>query len=194
MDVTEIRIKMAGGARSKLRAYCSVTFDNCFVVRDMKIIEGNNGLFVAMPSRKLADSCPACGGKNHLRARFCNDCGGELAQDRAERDSNGRVQLHADVAHPIHSAYREELQGAVLEAYQAERAGEHNSPPQARQDDYPDGDSDFEESDEHAPQAENTSASPNGDSTDGPREDSQPDSGTPPESPGGNHPFGDGIL
>jgi stage V sporulation protein G len=113
---------MEGGQENeRLQAFCSVTFDDAFVVRDLKIIEGTKGSFVAMPSRKLTDHCPQCGCKNHLRARFCNQCGGKLDESRATRDADGRVKLHADIAHPINSACREVIQGAVLKAYQEER-------------------------------------------------------------------------
>ena len=74
-----------------------------------------------MPSRKLTDRCPGCGCKNHLRARFCNQCGGKLDEDRATRDADGRVKLHADIAHPINSACREIIQSAVLKAFHARR-------------------------------------------------------------------------
>lgn len=53
MEVTEVRIFLADEER--LKAYVTVTFDNCFVVRDLKIINGNTGLFVAMPSKKKKD-------------------------------------------------------------------------------------------------------------------------------------------
>ncbi|WP_191018013.1 septation regulator SpoVG [Treponema zioleckii] len=53
MEVTELRIRKVTD-ESKLRAYVTVTFDNCFVVHNVKIIEGKNGLFIAMPSRKTA--------------------------------------------------------------------------------------------------------------------------------------------
>ena len=117
MEVTEIRIKLMPRRNDKLRAFCSVTFDNAFVIRDLKIIEGVKGAFVAMPSRKLTDRCPKCGMKNHLRANFCNDCGSKLHPDRALRDPKGRAKLHADIAHPIHSASRETLQKKILEAF-----------------------------------------------------------------------------
>ena len=92
MNITEVRVKLVNNPNDKLRAFCSVTFDQEFVVRDLKIIEGSQGLFVAMPSRKLCDRCPRCGGKNHLRARHCNDCGFKLAADRAPRDERGRCR------------------------------------------------------------------------------------------------------
>jgi stage V sporulation protein G len=96
VDITEIRIKLfeEGGENERLHAFCSITFDNWFVVRDLKIIEGGRGHFVAMPSRKLTDRCNRCSGKNHLRARFCNGCGGRLDEDRALRTGDGRVKAY----------------------------------------------------------------------------------------------------
>ena len=65
MVITEVRIKLMEGGQEneRLQAFCSVTFDDCFVIRDLKIIEGTKGSFVAMPSRKLTDRCPGCGCK-----------------------------------------------------------------------------------------------------------------------------------
>ena len=51
MEITDIRIRKID-AEGKMKAIVSVTFDDMFVVHDMKIIEGQNGLFIAMPSRK----------------------------------------------------------------------------------------------------------------------------------------------
>jgi stage V sporulation protein G len=104
----------------RLLAFCSITFDDQFVVRDLKIIEGTKGLFVAMPSRKLADRCNHCGCKNHLRSRFCNQCGSKLDENRGARDVEGRAKLHADIAHPINSSCREKMQSAVIAAYRDE--------------------------------------------------------------------------
>jgi len=63
VEITEVRIKLMEEPGERLKAFCSITFDNCFVVRDLKIIDGSNGPFVAMPSRKLTDRCPGCGSK-----------------------------------------------------------------------------------------------------------------------------------
>jgi len=122
--ITEVRIKLMDEGHNdneRLQAFCSVTFDDAFVVRDLKIIEGTKGSFVAMPSRKLTDRCHGCGCKNHLRARYCNQCGGKLDESRATRDADGRAKLHADIAHPINSACREVIQSAVIKAFQEER-------------------------------------------------------------------------
>ncbi len=53
MQITEIAISLRD--EEKLKAFVNVTFDNCFVVRGMKVIQGNNGLFISMPSRKATD-------------------------------------------------------------------------------------------------------------------------------------------
>ncbi len=55
MDITDIRIRQME-QEGKMRAVVSVTFDNCFVVHDIKIIEGTDKLFIAMPSRKTPDN------------------------------------------------------------------------------------------------------------------------------------------
>lgn len=54
MQITEIRIRKVE-AEGKLKAYVTLTFDNCFVVHNVKIIEGKTGLFIAMPSRKTSN-------------------------------------------------------------------------------------------------------------------------------------------
>ena len=131
MQLTEIRINLCGspssvrpartsngsGQGGRLRAFCSLTFDDTFVIRDVKLIDGNDGLFLAMPSRKLMDHCPGCGDKNHLRARFCNNCGSRLDEDRylRYRSGNGqsRLKLHADIAHPINARTRQEIERRV---------------------------------------------------------------------------------
>ena len=53
MEVTEVKIFPV--QEDRLRAYATIIFDHCFVVRDLKVISGNNGLFVAMPSKKRKD-------------------------------------------------------------------------------------------------------------------------------------------
>jgi len=120
MEITEVRVKLVANRDDRLKAFCSMTFDGEFVVRDIKIIEGTGGLFVAMPSRKMSDHCERCGGKNHLRAKYCNNCGAPLNENRAGHDDHGRMKLHADVAHPINAACRKRIQDKIVEAYHQE--------------------------------------------------------------------------
>ncbi|MBO5409212.1 MAG: septation regulator SpoVG [Clostridia bacterium] len=81
MQVTDIRVRKVNSV-GKMKAVVSVTFDGCFVVHDIKVIEGKERLFIAMPSRKTAE--------------------GEFK----------------DVAHPISSELRDELQSLILAKYE----------------------------------------------------------------------------
>ncbi len=52
MKITDIRLKKIDG-QNRLKAIAAITFDECFVVHELRVIDGNEGLFVAMPSRKM---------------------------------------------------------------------------------------------------------------------------------------------
>lgn len=84
MRITDVRVRKID-KEGKMKAIVSVTFDDEFVVHDIKVIDGDKGLFVAMPSKKASD--------------------GE----------------YRDIAHPINSSTRDNIQKVVLEAY--EKAG-----------------------------------------------------------------------
>jgi stage V sporulation protein G len=88
MNITEVRISLRDDA--KLKAFASITLDNCFVVRGLKIIEGKSGTFVAMPSRRRKD--------------------GEY-QDIAHPINN---EARAIMERVILKAYREELEKAAV--------------------------------------------------------------------------------
>ena len=81
MQITDVRIRRVE-KEGKMKAVVSITIDGEFVVHDIKVIEGEKGLFIAMPSRKAAD--------------------GE----------------YRDIAHPINSETREQIQKLILEKYQ----------------------------------------------------------------------------
>lgn len=134
MEITEIRIKLMEDSEDRLRGFCSITIDNCFVVRDLKIIDGTNGPFVAMPSRKLTGHCHRCGHKNHLRANYCNQCGAKLNM-AAESDFDSPQKLYADVAHPINSECRELIQSAVVAEFERELARSREPGYRSRYDD-----------------------------------------------------------
>lgn len=80
MQITDIRIRKVS-SEGKLKAYVTVTFDDCFVVHNVKVIEGKTGIFIAMPSRKT------------------------------------KTGDYKDVAHPINSEFRNELQKKILAAF-----------------------------------------------------------------------------
>ncbi len=134
MEITEIRIKLMESSEDRLRAFCSITIDACFVVRDLKIIDGTSGPFVAMPSRKLSGHCRRCHYKNHLRASYCNHCGVKLSSESGN-DFDSPQKLYADVAHPINSECREMIQNAVIEEFQAELSRSRQPGYRSRYDD-----------------------------------------------------------
>ena len=83
MQITDIRIRKVE-KEGKMKAVVSITIDDEFVVHDIKIIEGEKGLFIAMPSRKANDA------------------------------------EYRDIAHPINSGTRENIQKLILDKYKAE--------------------------------------------------------------------------
>ena len=136
MEVTEVRISRRTQGDAKLKGYAAVTFDDVFVIRDLKIIEGKNGLFVAMPSQKVYESCPHCKKKNPVRSRFCTECGQKQPQK-----SGGKREIHRDIAHPVNSDMRTYLQKVIIEAFHANQGS-------ATQDDN-DSQSDYDGADDN---------------------------------------------
>jgi len=123
MEITEVRVSLRESEGKRLKAYATVTFDNSFVVRNIKVIEGNNGLFVAMPARKLKQFCPRCGKKVDVGSQYCNHCGVQLPSNSREAGpEEGRQATHQDLAHPINQEFRDYLQSKVLDAYHQEKA------------------------------------------------------------------------
>ncbi|HPY89062.1 MAG TPA: septation regulator SpoVG [Spirochaetota bacterium] len=55
MNITDVKIRKTKEENSKLKAVASITINGCFAVHDIKIIEGDKGLFIAMPSRKTVE-------------------------------------------------------------------------------------------------------------------------------------------
>jgi len=118
MKITEVRIFPTESKDGKLKAFATMTFDDWFVVRNVKVIQGNSGLFVAMPSRKAVESCPKCRFKNVVGSKFCNQCGQQLKEPVIlSHAENEKVNSHMDIAHPITQDCREYIQEQILKAY-----------------------------------------------------------------------------
>ena len=112
MEITEVRISQM--KKDKLKAFASVMFDGCFVVHDIKVIDGPNGLLVCMPSKKAQIECPKCRQKIHSGSMFCPLCGERVPIAAASYD---RKKDHRDIAHPINDEFRRYISTEVLEAY-----------------------------------------------------------------------------
>jgi len=123
MEITEVRISLREGESKRLKAYATVTFDNSFVVRNIKVVEGSQGLFVAMPARKMKNFCTRCGKKVEVGSRFCNWCGVQAPPPPKDLAQN-KQGMHQDLAHPINQEFRDYLQSKVLDAYYQEKQAE----------------------------------------------------------------------
>ena len=131
MEITDVRIFLKeSSSNTKLKAYATITLDHSFVVRNIKVIEGGKGLFVAMPSERAKNPCPKCGFRNTVNSRFCNQCAAALAPTVPKAASGGEevpgsqgVSEHRDIAHPITIECREYIQKKILEAYEAAKTG-----------------------------------------------------------------------
>lgn len=122
MNITDIRLDMIDNPSGKLRAFCSLTFNDEFVVKNFKIIEGNHGLFVAMPSRKLTKPCYKCDNRVFRRANYCDRCGKEF-DDRSGNRHSDSGETHSDIAFPIEDDFREKLEDQLIESYHRRRKG-----------------------------------------------------------------------
>jgi len=120
MEITEVRVFPKDGQDKKLKAYATVTFDNAFVVRNIKVIQGAEGLFIAMPSRKMKFSCSRCNFKNEIGSKFCNQCGTSIQLHVEQHELVDAKAEHRDIAHPITKQFRDYLQTKILEAYRKE--------------------------------------------------------------------------
>jgi hypothetical protein len=72
-----------------------------------------------MPSQKMQRPCGGCGVKDPVTSKFCSQCG--AATEAVKEDDAANTQQHKDLAHPINTAFREYLQGRILEAYQLQK-------------------------------------------------------------------------
>ncbi len=130
MEISEVRIFLKDSPDKKLKAYAAVTFDHAFVVRNIKVIQGSQGVFIAMPSRKIKQPCPKCNYRNEMRSRYCNQCAAQLPISEHTDNHEAAVKFqseHKDIAHPITQSFRDYLQKRVLDAYEQEKGKGHTS-------------------------------------------------------------------
>ena len=136
MEITEVRVKLINEQRERLKAFCFIVFDNAFVVRDLKVVQGVGGLFVAMPSRKKTFRCPRCQYKNHLKSRYCNECGHKFAVYAPSEGDEYSEKIFADIAHPINAECRAMIQNRVLAAYEEEKIRAQDPEYRSKYDDF----------------------------------------------------------
>ncbi len=116
LNITHVNVRRSGLPSNKLKAYCSITIDGCFMVRGIKLIEGTNGMFLAMPSRNPGADCPRCRHKNPSRMAYCGKCGNPIAKVNSrvlESENSDR----ADIAHPLNAECRQQILDKILVAF-----------------------------------------------------------------------------
>ena len=96
MEVTNVNISLKN-TEGTLRAYATVTFDDEFVVKDIKVTETEKGLAMSMPRRKI-----------------------KLKEEVDETEPEVRAKLYKDIAHPINSSAREKIEKAIFAKYEEE--------------------------------------------------------------------------
>jgi len=124
MEITEIKINLKEASNKKLKAFATITLDDCFVVRDIKIIDGKKGLFVAMPSTKVTENCSSCGKRVPIRDKYCGECGNRLVDINDSSTVEQRREEHRDIAHPINPECRNLIQSTIVAAYQEKVSAE----------------------------------------------------------------------
>lgn len=139
MKIREVRVDLVPTERrSRLLAYVSITMESPpleFAIRDIRIITGRDGPFIAMPSRKNADHCVECNYKNHLTAKFCNECGvrqppgrldclkckgggyNEIGEECNHCGGSGDARLFFDICFPTNRETRVIMDDAILNEY-----------------------------------------------------------------------------
>jgi|GEM_PF-3115864 len=83
MKITKVQIKIAGVDRTKtrLRAYALVELDEILRINNIRVLEGKEGMFIALPSAEEKIRCKICGGKISPRDQYCRFCGNKKSQD-----------------------------------------------------------------------------------------------------------------
>ncbi len=124
MNITEVQIELASEPATGgflLLAYARVMLDDEFLLHDLKVMRGPDGLFVSMPQRPHRDECLQCGRKTDRVAGFCMWCGTNLGGPRPYMPTGGRPgrnQYFADIIHPTNRAVRDNLERTVLQAFE----------------------------------------------------------------------------
>lgn len=125
MNITMVYVELndRGGP---LRAYVDVVLDSNFMVHGLKVVEGERGMIVAMPSTRPKLMCPSCGHPDRpIVDDFCGNCGGQMpaynerVAASAAKQKDGKFRAHYDVCHPLNPQTRRMIEDVVLEAYEA---------------------------------------------------------------------------
>lgn len=123
-QITKVRISLNSDGKGKLKAIASMILDDVFVVKDIKIIDGKKGLFVAMPSAQITERCPKCKTKNPVHSRFCSNCGKAFLNQK-KISLIRQKEDYRDIVHPICKDCREYIESVIVSAYKEKNPSPH---------------------------------------------------------------------
>lgn len=121
MNISDVRIVLSPSSSGVVLGYVTVVFDDCFLVRNLRILRRDDYFILAMPSREASVTCEC--GFSGATGRYCCKCGAKLPEEKlksVQAMGNGRYQ---DLAHPINAEFRESLEAAVFQKYRAMTQG-----------------------------------------------------------------------
>lgn len=110
MNITDIRFTLEQNERASVKAYVTLVVDGWLVIKDVRLIQCNGRMVVAMPNKELR-SRASCGHLNPRTASYCSTCGQPIAK-QARKEAT-----YADVAHPVNGTARQRMEKQLLEAY-----------------------------------------------------------------------------
>ena len=115
MKVTRVAIRLTKG--QDVLAFANVIFDDCFCVKDFKIVQGDHSIFVAMPDKETKVSCTnePCHQRNSIYALYCCRCGSSLPKPNPE------IKKYTSSSHPVTKEFTSYLQEAILAEYLKKR-------------------------------------------------------------------------
>lgn len=115
MNITRIEVVLSKRGE-RLLGFSTITLDGSFVIKDIRIIQGNGKIIIAMPDKQRATTCEHCDFKIRQRDNYCPRCGNKLSPIDVE---------YVDICHPIDSVCRAYIDTAILEQYKCVLTATH---------------------------------------------------------------------
>ncbi|MEZ6092940.1 MAG: septation protein SpoVG family protein [Pirellulaceae bacterium] len=125
MEISDIRFskhESKAANNVQLKGYCSVTFDQSFVVHDVRILKSAEKHIIARPNQRRQTNCSVCYSKNAAASNYCSHCGKPMVLTNTESTASiaASERHHRDIAHPITQDFRKKLEEEILMRFQIE--------------------------------------------------------------------------
>jgi stage V sporulation protein G len=111
MKITRVVVTPIAKKGSRLCGYASIVFDDVFQVKNIRLINGKEGIFIVFPNKETLRPCPKCKVMTSYRHKFCYNCGDELAVIIP-------AATYKDVCYPVTQEFHNVIAGAILAEYE----------------------------------------------------------------------------